>query len=182
MFGERTGAMDSRLALETADDRTLAGRAADGDIRAFEILVRRYGPLMRGFATRILGSNDETDDVVQDAFIVAWQQLPTLDDPSVVKSWLMRIVSRKSIDRVRARRPHADIADHDPASAEAATPERQAGRASRRSPGRSPGCRSSNAGAGCCARSRSTVTTTSPGSCTCPPRPSAACWRGLVRP
>jgi RNA polymerase sigma-70 factor (ECF subfamily) len=118
--------MVTRLTLETADDRTIAGRAADGDVRAFEILVRRYGPLMRGFATRILGSNDETDDVVQDAFIVAWQQLPTLDDPSVVKSWLMRIVSRKSIDRVRARRVHADIADHDPASPDESTPARQA--------------------------------------------------------
>lgn len=118
--------MDGRLSLDAADDRTIAGRAADGDLRAFEVLVRRHGALMRGFATRILGSTDETDDVVQEAFIVAWQQLPTLEDPAVVKSWLMRIVSRKSIDRVRARRQHIDIADHDLPAPDSASPARQA--------------------------------------------------------
>jgi RNA polymerase sigma-70 factor (ECF subfamily) len=77
---------------------------------------------MRVYASRVLGSNDETDDVVQDAFITAWQQLPELGDASVVKSWLMRIVSRKSIDRVRARRPHVDVDDVDLAGPESATP------------------------------------------------------------
>lgn len=100
--------------LTDADDRTLAARAADGDVRAFEVLVRRYGPLMRAYATRILGSNAESDDVVQDAFVTSWQQLSTLDDGRAVKSWMMRIVSNKSIDRLRARREHGDIDDHDP--------------------------------------------------------------------
>jgi len=100
--------------LTDADDRTLAGRAADGDVRAFEVLVRRYGPLMRAYATRILGSNAESDDVVQEAFVTSWQQLSTLDDGRAVKSWMMRIVSNKSIDRLRARREHGDIDDHDP--------------------------------------------------------------------
>lgn len=95
--------------LESASDLTLSDRAADGDVRAFEVLVRRYGPLMRVYASRILGSNDEMDDVVQESFITAWQQLPTLDNGAAVKSWLMRIVSRKSVDRVRARRQHVDI-------------------------------------------------------------------------
>lgn len=116
--------MDAHSApsLVDADDRTLAGRAADGDVRAFEVLVRRYGPLMRAYATRVLGSNDETDDVVQEAFIIAWQQLSTLSDLSVVKSWLMRIVSRKSIDRIRARKLHVDIDDHEQEAPNAATP------------------------------------------------------------
>lgn len=95
--------------LESFPDQILADRAADGDMRAFEVLVRRYGPLMRVYASRVLGSNDEMDDVVQESFITAWQQLPTLENGAAVKSWLMRIVSRKSVDRVRARRRHVDI-------------------------------------------------------------------------
>ncbi|MEY2850124.1 MAG: hypothetical protein RI885_2791 [Actinomycetota bacterium] len=98
-----------RTSLANADDRTLAGRAADGDLRAFEVILRRHGPLMRAYATRVLGSNDETDDVVQEAFIVAWRQLPNLENTVALKSWLLRIVTNKSIDRVRARRHHADI-------------------------------------------------------------------------
>ncbi|MDF2443145.1 MAG: polymerase sigma-70 factor, subfamily [Subtercola sp.] len=116
--------MESRSmpSLADADDRTLAGRAADGDVRAFEVLVRRYSPLMRAYATRVLGSNDETDDVVQESFITAWQQLSTLEDPSVVRSWLMRIVSRRSIDRIRARRIHVDIDDHEQEAPQSSSP------------------------------------------------------------
>lgn len=110
--------------LESFPDRTLADRAADGDVRAFEVLVRRHGPLMRVYASRVLGSNDEMDDVVQESFITAWQQLPNLDNGGAVKSWLMRIVSRKSIDRVRARRRHVDIDLTDPPAPERESPHR----------------------------------------------------------
>lgn len=102
--------------LADADDRTLAGRAADGDVRAFEVILRRYGPLMRAYATRILRSNDESDDVVQEAFIAAWQQLPELKNPATVKNWLLTIVTRRAIDRVRARsrHDHLSIDDYEP--------------------------------------------------------------------
>ncbi|GAA4173927.1 sigma-70 family RNA polymerase sigma factor [Gryllotalpicola koreensis] len=115
---------DGRLA--DADDRVVAGRAADGDPQAFEVLVRRYSTLMRVYARSILGTDDEADDVVQEAFVIAWQQLDSLEDPGVVKSWLMRIVSRRSIDRLRARHEHQDIADYDPPAEAAAAPAQAA--------------------------------------------------------
>ena len=108
--------------LDAASDQMLADRAADGDLRAFEVLVRRHGPLMRVYATRVLGSNDETDDVVQESFITAWQQLGTLEDPRAVKSWLMRIVGRKSIDRLRARHQHVNIDETDAPAPESHAP------------------------------------------------------------
>ncbi|WP_229715016.1 RNA polymerase sigma factor [Subtercola lobariae] len=100
-----------RVPLAEADDRTLAGRASDGDVRAFEVLIRRHGPLVRGYAARLMGSTDEVDDVVQAAFITAWQQLPTLSDPAAVKGWLLRVANRKALDRIRARKYHDDIDD-----------------------------------------------------------------------
>jgi len=112
----------SRFSLDEADDRTLAGRAADGDTRAFEVLARRYGPLLRAYARRILGSSDEVDDVVQETLITAWRELPSLNDGSVVKSWLMRIASHKSIDRIRARKNHLDVDDVDAAQPERLSP------------------------------------------------------------
>ncbi len=110
--------------LAAADDRTVAGRAADGDPDAFRVLVLRYGPLMRGYARRILNATDEVDDVVQEAFITAWRQLPELENPAVVKSWLMRIVSHKAIDRVRSRRPQLDITELEQPAPEAGSPAR----------------------------------------------------------
>lgn len=115
-----------RDALEIADDRILAGRAADGDTAAFAVLVRRYTPMMRAYARRILPGTAEVDDVVQEAFITAWGQLATLENPSLVKSWLMRITSRKAIDRIRVTHPHADVEEVDVSAPDSADPPRVA--------------------------------------------------------
>jgi RNA polymerase sigma-70 factor (ECF subfamily) len=105
--------------LADAEDSIVAGRAADGDTAAFAVLVRRYTPMMRAYAGRILPGSAEVDDVVQDAFITAWQRLGELDDLAKVKSWLMRIVGRRSIDRLRAAKPSAEL---DSVAAEASAP------------------------------------------------------------
>lgn len=113
-------------ALDAADDRIVAGRAMDGDVDAFAVLVRRYTPLMRGYAHRMLNATADVDDVVQESFVVAWQRLSELEDPASVKSWLMRIVGRKSVDRIRARRPVLDIEDVERAAPEHSSPPRVA--------------------------------------------------------
>ncbi len=115
-----------RSALESADDRIIAGRAADGDTTAFAVLVRRYSPMMSAYARRILPGTADVDDVVQDAFISAWAQLPTLEDPGQARSWLMRITSRKAIDRIRAGRAHVDITELDLPAPDRASPPRRA--------------------------------------------------------
>jgi RNA polymerase sigma-70 factor, ECF subfamily len=102
-----------RRALDHADDRIVAGRAMDGDVEAFAVLVRRYTPMMRAYTQRMLNGSADVDDVVQEAFVTAWRRFSELEDPSKVKSWLMRIVSRKAVDRIRALRPVVDIDDVD---------------------------------------------------------------------
>jgi RNA polymerase sigma-70 factor (ECF subfamily) len=101
-----------RDSLSEADDRTVASRAADGDIRAFEILMRRYGSLMNAYAARIVRPSD-AEDVVQETFVTAWQDLPTLENLGSVRSWLITIVTRKSVDRLRSRRDQESLDDHE---------------------------------------------------------------------
>lgn len=115
-----------RDALEHADDRIVAGRAIDGDVAAFAVLVRRYTPMMRAYTQRMLNASSDVDDIVQEAFVTAWQRFSELDDPGKVKSWLMRIVSRKAVDRIRALRPVLDVDDIDQAAPSHGTPERLA--------------------------------------------------------
>ncbi|GAB2452611.1 RNA polymerase sigma-70 factor (ECF subfamily) [Conyzicola lurida] len=112
-----------RIALADASDSTLTARIVDGDVAAFEVLARRHGGLMRAYAQRLLGSNAESDDVVQDAFVLAWQKIGDLADGASVRSWLMRIVTTKSIDRIRARKQHADIDDWDAPTPSNQSPE-----------------------------------------------------------
>ena len=113
----------SRLALADASDSVLAARTADGDTAAFEILARRHGGLMRAYAVRMLGSNAESDDVVQESFVLAWQRIGELSDGASVRSWLMRIVTNKAIDRIRVRKQHLDIDDWDAPAPRDRTPE-----------------------------------------------------------
>lgn len=100
---------EPRGSLQDAPDALLAERAADGDVRAFEVLVSRHLGLLRAYAWRLTGSQADAADAVQNALITVWQQLPTLRDPSSVRSWMMRIVSRASVDLLRSRRPADDV-------------------------------------------------------------------------
>lgn len=102
--------LPGRESLADADDRTIATRAADGDMRAFEVLVRRYGSLMGACAARIVTPSD-AEDVVQETFVTAWRELPSLENVGSVRSWLITIVTRKSIDLLRSRREHQSLDD-----------------------------------------------------------------------
>lgn len=111
--------MDEAQSLaRRASDRLLAERAADGDVDAFTALVRRHGGIVRAYAVKVLGSPDAADDVVQDTFVRAWERLDELRDPSAVRAWLMRIASNRAIELLRARKPEAELPEHDaPATA-----------------------------------------------------------------
>lgn len=112
--------------LHDVPDRILVQRAVDGDTAAFGEILRRHSSLVRAYVYRIVKSVADTDDVVQDAFVTAWKQLPTLRDPSAVKSWLMRIAGREALALAtrRSREDALDDATLPPSSA--AQPERSA--------------------------------------------------------
>jgi RNA polymerase sigma-70 factor (ECF subfamily) len=100
--------------LSAVEDGILARRAADGDERAFAVLVRRHGGYLVAFATRMLGSRADADDCVQESLITAWRRLPELREPDRVKAWFSTIVARKATDRIRARKPVTPIDDVEP--------------------------------------------------------------------
>ena len=70
----------------------LVARSVDGDGEAFARLVDlRLMPAFR-LARAILGTAEEAEDAVQEAFISAWRALPTLHDPDRFDAWFSRIV------------------------------------------------------------------------------------------
>lgn len=95
--------------LHAASDELLTIRAADGDVAAFEVLVRRHLPTMRAYAWRLTSSDADADDAIQNALVLAWQRIGTVRDPAAARSWLMRVVGRCAVDLVRRRHPTDDI-------------------------------------------------------------------------
>lgn len=109
--------------LGAVADAILAERAAEGDVAAFEVLIRRYGPMVRAYIARVVGSYAEADDIAQEAFYTAWKRLAELRDPSAVKAWLMRVASRLAYSHLRRNPVETELPSYELAMGEASQPE-----------------------------------------------------------
>lgn len=89
------------------DQRALVERAQRGDHDAFASLAGVYVARLDAAARLILRDHDLARDAVQEGFIRAWRNLPTLRDPDRFEGWLRTLVSRSCMDilRRRGRRP-----------------------------------------------------------------------------
>lgn len=92
--------------LNEESDEGLVARTQKGDHQAFAILVRRHTDKFYGLAWRLLNSDAEADDVVQDAFLKLWTQpdLFRLDAGVKFTTWFYRVVSNMALDKLRGRK------------------------------------------------------------------------------
>ena len=88
-------------AEKAAEQRILVARALQGDKDAFNDIFDRYSGLMLRTAYSILKDRDSAEDAVQNAFIQAWQHLPSLRETGALRPWLMRIVVNQCISSKR---------------------------------------------------------------------------------
>jgi RNA polymerase sigma-70 factor (ECF subfamily) len=89
------------------DQRELVERAQRGDHDAFAVLAGLFVARLDAAARMILRDHELARDAVQEGFLRAWRNLPTLRDPDRFEAWLRSLVSRSCIDvlRRRGRRP-----------------------------------------------------------------------------
>jgi RNA polymerase sigma-70 factor (ECF subfamily) len=85
-------------------DSVLIQQAQAGDGRAREALFRRYAGLVNGLAYRLLGSDTDLDDLVQESFAQALTCLNRLQNIETFPTWLATIVVRTSHKMLRRRR------------------------------------------------------------------------------
>ena len=85
------------------DDRALVERCQAGDLSAFEPLVEKYRQRVWRLAHNVLRDPEEAWDVAQEAFIRAYQALPSFRGQSAFYTWLFRIVMNVATDRARQR-------------------------------------------------------------------------------
>ena len=91
------------MATEQTDEE-LVHRTLAGEQNAFADLVRRYRRAALTRALAILGDPAEADDIAQEAFVHAYEQLATCRQPSRFAAWLLTIVHRQSLNRLRTIR------------------------------------------------------------------------------
>jgi RNA polymerase sigma-70 factor, ECF subfamily len=96
------------------EDLELVERAREGDSWAREAIFRRYVTLVAAAAQRLLRDPVEVDDVVQEAFLIAFEQLDRLAQPAALRGWLLQIAVSRVHRRFRSwrlwRAPAGDTA------------------------------------------------------------------------
>ncbi len=75
-----------------------------GDRAGEEALYRRHAPSVLRLATRLLRSNEDASDVLQDAFVSAFEDLGALREHDAFRAWVHRITVRLVHRRFRRRR------------------------------------------------------------------------------
>jgi RNA polymerase sigma-70 factor (ECF subfamily) len=93
--------------IDGEEDADLVARCLQGEVEAFEPLVIRYQRALFNVAWRMLGDREDARDVVQVAFVKAWEKLGTFDPRYRFFSWIYRIVVNESLN-ARGRRPPLD--------------------------------------------------------------------------
>ena len=85
------------------DDSQCVKAVLRGELAGFDVLTARYQRKATAVAYRLLNDRDDAMEVVQDAFIKAYEKLETLSRKDRFSPWLMRIVSNLALNRRRSR-------------------------------------------------------------------------------
>lgn len=85
------------------DDAEIVERVLDGDVGLFEVIVRRYNQRLYRVAYSVLGDAAEAEDVMQDAYVRAYDKLHQFAGRAAFSTWLTKIAVYEASSRVRKR-------------------------------------------------------------------------------
>jgi RNA polymerase sigma-70 factor (ECF subfamily) len=106
-----------RVGLSQASDQVLVIRAREGDYDAFEELFGRYRTLVYRFAYQMTSRRDDAEDMVQEAFVRAYQNLHRYRDEAKFTTWLLRIVANLCTDQARMATRRTNLEQREAAGA-----------------------------------------------------------------
>lgn len=86
------------------DDDEIVRRVLAGDVASFELIMRRYNQRLFRVARSIVGDDGEAEDVVQEAYLRAYEHLGEFEGRSSFATWLTRIAVYEASARRRRRR------------------------------------------------------------------------------
>jgi len=104
-----------RARSEGWTDEEVVGRIRAGDTALYEIIMRRYNQRLYRVARAILRDDAEAEDVMQDAYVRAYQHLDQFAGRAPFSAWLTRIAVHEALARLRLRNrnPQLEDTEHD---------------------------------------------------------------------
>ena len=94
----------NRADIEALTDEELVARCQvelPYDVQSYRELLRRHQPLVFNTCRRRLGSEQDAEEVCQDAFLQVFHKIGTFEGRSTFKTWLYRVVYNLCVDRQR---------------------------------------------------------------------------------
>ncbi len=88
---------------DTRTDEDIARAVQKGDTEAFGQLVERYEAKLKRYGTKFLSSPDDVTDLVQDAFVRAYQNIQSFDVSLRFSPWMYRIAHNEFVSALRKR-------------------------------------------------------------------------------
>lgn len=123
---------------EAREEQRLVEQARQGNLEAYDALVRRYQERIYGTIYHMTSNHEDANDLAQETFIKAFQALKSFKGGSSFYTWLYRIAVNKTINFLKQRKNRSGMslndldfnAEHDPdlvALISQKTPRREAG-------------------------------------------------------
>src|SRR6204780_5533931 len=92
-----------------SDDLDLVHATKNGDVTAFEQLVKRYDRKLLRIAQSVTHNREDSQDAVQEAFLKAYQNLAAFREDSQFSTWLIRITVNQSLMKLRKQRAPREV-------------------------------------------------------------------------
>ena len=96
------------------DDAALAARAQAGDQAAFTALVKEYSRKVYRVAKNITQNDEDAEDVLQEAFLKAYEHLDRFQGNSAFYTWLVRIAVNEALMKLRKRKGNRFVSLDEP--------------------------------------------------------------------
>lgn len=100
-----------------AEEDALIRAARDGDYASFEKLYERYRVTVYRFVYQMVHKQDEAEDITQEAFVRAFQNLHRFREQAKFTTWIMRIAMNLCTDKVRMTQRRAALEQQEAAGA-----------------------------------------------------------------
>ncbi len=124
------------VARHPQSDEEIVARVQEGEIALYEVLMRRHNQRLYRAVRGVLRNESDIEDILQDAYLAAFEALGGFEGRSRFSTWLVRIAINKALDRIRRTSrivgldgwPEEEILERVPEARRSPNPEAESGR------------------------------------------------------
>ena len=102
--------------IGAVSEKEIIKKIVNGEIALFEVLVRRYNPVLYKIARSFGFNHQDTEDLVQETHVTAYTDLKNFEHRATYKTWISKIIIHKCVHTLKSgyfkhEKLHEDIID-----------------------------------------------------------------------